>query len=41
LPTEVSATIEQTSPRGLDASDMSILRAIKYQTPILGLLARF
>jgi hypothetical protein len=33
LPTEVSATIEQTTPRGLDASDMSILRAIKQSLP--------
>ena len=33
LPTEVSATIEQTTPRGLDQSDMSILRAIKQSLP--------
>jgi hypothetical protein len=33
LPTEVSATIEQTTPRGLDAADMSILRAIKQSLP--------
>jgi hypothetical protein len=33
LPTEVSATIEQTLPRGLDAADMSILKAIKESLP--------
>jgi hypothetical protein len=33
LPTEVSATIEQTTPRGLDADDLAILRAIKQSLP--------
>ena len=33
LPAEVTATIEQTAPRGLDADDLAILRAIKQSLP--------
>ena len=33
LPAEVTATIEQTVPCGLDADDLAILRAIKQSLP--------
>jgi hypothetical protein len=33
IPKDVQLTIEQTTPRGLDQSDMSILRAIKQSLP--------
>jgi hypothetical protein len=33
LPAEVTATIEQIAPRGLDADDLAILRAIKQSLP--------
>ena len=33
IPKDVQLTVEQTAPRGLDADDMSILRAIKQSLP--------